>query len=289
MALALPEAITVEIPTKHRLLLCGSTDGLGFVQDVLKAAGYTSVWASISHPISPHVRALLSSVDLVLLNVSLSNSDILSTIHELDAAIGICSVRPRLLCFSTSYRRPDFVLRIERSGARYLRVDGPAMLLEGIEILLAEMSELQRKGPCFQIVHRFSQGSCAPGEEVSAILLGHSGNYFQLPLALPQRLVFDFLAQRRIALDSLQIVSGLSGAWFYRDHAENSGQRQFKKIRRQTVKVLVQRIREAMSCSFAKAALRFDPSDVLRSCPAVGSKRVLYKLHADVQWHHPPG
>jgi hypothetical protein len=84
----------------------------------------------------------------------------------------------------------------------------------------------------------------------------------------------------------LQIVSGLSGDWFYREHASNSGRRQVKKIRRATVKVLVQRIREAMASTFAKAHTRFDPCDVLRSWPAEGSTRVLYKLHADVHWDH---
>jgi hypothetical protein len=50
--------------------------------------------------------------------------------------------------------------------------------------------------------------------------------------------------------------------------------------------VLVQRIREAMASTFAKAQVNFDPCDVLRSWPAEGSTTVLYKLHADVHWDH---
>jgi hypothetical protein len=104
-----------------------------------------------------------------------------------------------------------------------------------------------------------------------------------------ERLVFDFLAHhRRIALDSLQIVAGLSGDWFYRDHAANSGHKQVKRIRRATVKVLIQRIRKAMASTLARAGLRLDPYDVLRSCPAEGTNRVLYKLHGDVRWVHEP-
>ena len=107
------------------------------------------------------------------------------------------------------------------------------MLLEAIDLLFAEMNELDRNGPSFKIVHCYSQGSCAPGEEVSAVLLADHGEFRQLPLAVVERLVFDFLAQhRRIGLDSSQIVSGLSGGWFYREHAANSGHRQVKRVRR---------------------------------------------------------
>jgi hypothetical protein len=163
------------------------------------------------------------------------------------------------------------------------------MLLEAIDLLLIEMNELERNGPTFSVVHRYSQqGICAPGEEVSAIMLAHAGDFFHLSVGLAERLVFDLLAQhRRIALDASQVVSGISGDWFYRDHASNSGHRQVKKIRKATVKVLVQRIREEMASAFAKARLTFDPYDVLRSCPAAGTNRVLYKLHGRVIWHHP--
>jgi hypothetical protein len=81
-------------------------------------------------------------------------------------------------------------------------------------------------------------------------------------------------------------MSGLSGGWLFRDHASNSGHRQGKKIRRATIKVLVQRIREAMAGAFEEAHLNFDPRNVLRSCYTEGSKRVLYKLQADVRWRH---
>ncbi len=143
---------------------------------------------------------------------------------------------------------------------------------------------------CSSVLHRparVESGSCAPGEEISAIFLVHRQRHFQLPLGLAQRLLFDFFAQhRRISLDSLQILSGLTGDWFYRDHAANSGCRQTRKIRRQAIKVLVQRIREAMEFVFEQARLTCDPWDVLRSRSAVGTKRALYRLHAEVYWSH---
>jgi hypothetical protein len=151
------------------------------------------------------------------------------------------------------------------------------------------MNELEQSGPTFQIVHRFSQGSCAPGEEVSAILWAHNGDFRQLPLAMVERLVFELLAQRRrLALDSLQIVSALSGDWFFREHAANSGHKQLKRVRRATVKVIVQRIRDAMTSTFGKAHLGCDSRDVLRSCLAEGTNRVLYQLRARIVWDHQP-
>jgi len=287
MPLVIPESTTIHVSAKPELLMCGTTGGSDAMLEPIRAHGYGVMAAPVSCPVSTPVRALLSGVDIVLLDVTMSSRDVLNTIDALTASLGICSVRPRLLCFSTAHRNPHFVMAIEKCGVRYVRVASPSILLEAIDLLLAEMNELQRNGPCFQIIHRFSQGSCAPGEEVSAALLVHHGEFLQVPLAVVERLVFDFLAQhRRIALDSLQIVSGLSGDWFYRDHAVNSGHKQVKRIRRATVKVLVQRIREAMASTFAKVGLRFDPRDVLRSCPAEGTNRVLYRLHAGVRWHH---
>jgi len=287
MPLVVPELASIQIPTKSRLLICGPIADSAVSLEAIKARGYVIELCNISRPIPTHLRTLLSTADLALLDITTGDRNILNTVHDLNTAIGICSVRPRILCFSTVHRNPRFVLGIEKCGARYVRVANPSMLVEAIELLVAEMNELERDGPCFQILHRYSQGTCAPGEEVSAVLLADHGEFRQLPLAVVERLVFDFLAQhRRIALDSSQIVSGLAGGWFYREHAANSGHREVKRVRRATVKIIVQRIRDAMTSTFTKAHARFDPRDVLRSCPAGGTNRVLYKLHADVRWHH---
>lgn len=274
---------------RPHILTIDTTDGGCPWAKLLRAHGYCSQHITISHPISAQVRSLLTAADIVLLDLTTSTEDMLYTISELQAAIGICNLRPRILSFSSVCRRPQFVLNAQQCGARYVRITAPEVLFEAIDLLLAEMDELERKGPRFEIIHTFSRfGWCAPGEEISAVLLSHGGSFFQLPLGLAQRFVFDFLAQRRIAVDSLQVVSGLAGNWFYREHASNTGQRQLKKIRRPTVKVIIQRIREAMASTFADAQLEFRPYDVLRSCYADGSKRVLYKLHADVRWRHVP-
>jgi hypothetical protein len=160
------------------------------------------------------------------------------------------------------------------------------MLFEAIEVVIAEMTDMERSGPQFLIVHRFSRGICAPGEEISAVFWRRNSGLLQLKIGMAERLVFDFLAQRRIAVDSLQMVSGLAGDWFFREHASNSEQRQIKKIRRATIKVLVQRIRAAMALSFREANVGFDPYNVLRSCPAQDSNRVLYRLCAEIRWQH---
>ena len=271
---------------KARMLLYREADGRDSIQEVIRSNGYHVV---VRNEIiqTPNELKSLPGVDIVLVDITSSSHKVLATVQALNAAIGICRVRPRLLCFSRAYRSPKFVLPIEKCGARYVRVESLSTLVEAIDLLLAEMNELDRNGPTFRIVHRFSQGSCAPGEEVSAVLLVHNGDFRQLPLAVVERLVFELLAQRRrIALDSLQIVSAMSGDWFFREHAANSGHKQIKRLRRATVKVIIQRIRDAMATTFGKANLCFDSHDVLRSCLAEGTNRVLYRLQADVRWRH---
>jgi hypothetical protein len=277
------------ISTSPRILIIASNDVRCPWVELLRAHGHSVEHITTSRPISTHVRSLLSTADVVLLDLTASTEDMLNTIYELQAAIGICNLRPRILSFSSVHRRPQLILNAQKCGVRYVRITSPEVLIDAVDVLLAEMSDLEHNGPRFEIIHSFCRvGCCAPGEEISAVLLSHAGSFFQLPLGLAQRFVFDFLAQRRIAVDSLQVVSGLGGDWFYREHASNSGQRQPKKIRRPTVKVIIQRIREAMEFTFANAQLKFNPYDVLRSSYAEGSKRVLYKVHADVRWRHIP-
>jgi hypothetical protein len=275
------------ISSKPRILICGLADGPKSWLENLRAFGCLAEQMPLCRPISLNVRTLLAAVDVVLLDLTTSSHDVLETIRDLVSVIGICMPRPRLLCFSSAHRNPHFVLGVQKSGARYVRISSPEMLLEAVDLLVAEIHEPERNGPCFQIVHRFSQGICAPGEEISAVLLERAGDFFQLPLGLTERFVFDFVAQRRLAVDSLQIVSGLSGDRFYSQHAANSGHKQVNKVRRPTIKVSAQRIRDGMSSAFDEARVGFDPYDVLRSCLAEGTNRVLYKLCAQVRWQHP--
>jgi hypothetical protein len=249
--------------------------------------GYGIAIGNLSNPFLPHMRTLLSHADVVLVDVTVGRHEMIDFVQKLRTARCLSGAAPRILCFSTTRRNPRFVLELGKCGVRYARISDPAMLIESMEILLAEETDFELTGPRFCIAHRFSQGTCAPGEEVAAIEL-HSGGFFQLPLSLSQRLVFNLLAESRgIALDSFQIVARLNG-WFYRDHGLNSGVRQSVKVRVATIKVLVQRIRQAMASTFVKADLKCDPDSVLRSFPAEGSKRALYLLHADIRWDHRP-
>jgi hypothetical protein len=269
-------------------MICGLTDGPKSRLEDLRAFGCPAERMLLSRPISLHARTLLAAVDIVLLDLTTSSHDVLETIRDLISAIGICTARPRLLCFSLAHRNPQFVLGAQKCGARYVRISNPEMLVEAIDLLVAEIREQERSGPCFHIVHRFSQGICAPGEEISAVLLESAGDFFQLALGLTERFVFDFVAQRRLAVDSLQIVSGLSGDRFYSQHAANSGHKQINRVRRPTIKVSAQRIRDGMSSAFGEAKVEFDPYQILRSCVAEGTNRVLYKLCAQIRWQHIP-
>ncbi len=230
---------------------------------------------------------LVEQCDVALLDISTIPQSVLATLERVNAAIGIGNVRPRVLCYSTVHRNPSLVLNLQKCGARYARVSGPETLIEAIELLLCEMNEIEYHRPSFRIVHRYSRGTCRPGEEVTAVMWSNGGDFLHVPLGLAERLVFDLLARhRRIPLDSLQIVSTFRGDPFFQEHALNSGQRQVGRVRRPTVKVHVQRIRSAMASAFTSAHLLFNPKDVVRSGLAEGTNKVLYKLHADVRWQH---
>lgn len=273
---------------KARLMICGTDITSESVREMCRANGYYLAPDTFDPTQLARVQTLDHNFDIVVLDVTHMGVDFLKALEGVQSAASIWNLRPRILCFSTAHRNPQFVLRIERSGAKYIRVDSLPLLIEAVDVLFAEMLYLDRNGPCFEIIHGFSQGSCAPGEEISAVLLLHNSSYVQLRLPLAQRFVFDYLSQhRRIAVDSLQITSGLSAGWFYRDHAANSGIRQMKKIRQAAVKVLIQRIRDAMDDAFHATRLNMKAEDVLRSCLAEGSTRVLYRLNAEVRWRHP--
>lgn len=268
------------------LLADGSTEN---IVTPLRRAGYE---IDIHLPLTPStlaLRALAEDRDIILIDISIQPRNVLETLKTLNNTAGIDGIRPRTLCFSTVHRNPNFVADIQRCGVRHVRISDAAMLLEAIALMLWEMNELERHGPEFRITHRYSQGLCAPGEVIEAVeILGSEGSYHHLPLALTERLIFEVLARhQRIASDSLQIVTSIRGEWFFRDYGVNAGSRQTIKVRRPTVKVSIERIRKALAIVFEKTNISLDPYDVLRSCLAVGTNRVLYKLHGRVEWSHP--
>lgn len=244
----------------------------------LRTHGYKVTEVALAHSSLP-----LFDVDVVLVDVTAMGFEFLSAVREISASMALCNPHGRLLCVSAASRNPRFVLGLEKCGARYVRIGNSALLIEAVELAVSEVRSIALTKPHFLIVHGFSQGSCAPGEAIGAVLADNGGQLAQLSLPLAQRFIFDFVAKNRgIAMDSLQITSGIRGGWFYRNHASNSGVRQTKRIRPATIKVLVQRIRDAM----VRAGIRFDPCIVLRAIPAEGSKRVLYRLDAEVDWLH---
>ena len=227
-----------------------------------------------------------TQTQIVLIDVATGRYDLIETINTVRSRLCLSCSEFRILCYSSVPRNPNFVLEIEKRGARYVRATEPAMLAEWIAITYADLAGFARGGPNFRIVHRFSQGSCAPGEAIDVVELWVRGKPFQLHLSLSQRFVFDLLARNRsVALDAFQIASGVRG-WFYRDHGKNGGFRYTTKVCVPTVKVVAQRIRQAMANTFVEAGLPADPYNVLRSFYAEGSRRALYRLHAHIHWEH---
>lgn len=277
------EAETLAKP-RVRTLLCVDLPDPALV--AMRACGYGVVAMSPFQLLMSSMGPILTHTDIVLLDVTAGGQDKIDAVRKIRSAICMMGSACPILCISTARRNPRFILELIKCGARYARISDMAMLVEAIDLRLAESEQIDQVGPCFRVRHRFSRGSCAPGEEIASVELLENGDLFQLPLALSGRFLFNYLAENRaIALDAFQIASGLSG-WFYREHGLNGGIRQTTKVRVATVKVLVQRIRRAMAAAFQRAQLIRDPYDVLRSFPAEGSKRALYRLRAEIRWEH---
>jgi len=268
------------------LLLCGASITPAPVRDALTARGFTVVDADLSQSVLGYASPVLTGPDVVLVNVTPWAEEPSKEIKFVKSKLLAIASGARLLCFSATRRSPHFVLKLMEHGARFTRIADAVTLIEAVELILAEDALVSKRIPTFRIEHGFSQGACAPGEEVTAVQCLRVGMKFQLHLALAERLVFNLFGQNRtIAMDAAQVVSGLGG-WFFRDHARNSGNRQIVKVRVPTVKVIVQRIRKAMAVAFDKAGTPFNPYDVLQSFHAEGTNRVLYKLNAAVLFEH---
>ncbi len=273
-------------PGRTRILLASS--GTEAMLEPMRSYGHDIVVADLSRPSTVQVRLLLQSVEIVLVDVSLASRAVLTTIHDLAAVIEMCDVPPRLLCFATAHRNGQFALAIENCGARYARVADPPMLLEAIDVLLADIEDIRKNRPSYLILHSFAlDGGCREGESVEAVLFPRDIADPQLRLALTERLTFDFLAQHpRLSFDARQIAAALNALPFYCEHGANAGVLQRVKVRVPAIKVIVGRIRHAMTIKFNEAHLQIDPFEVLKSFRAAGTNRVLYKLHADCRVIH---
>lgn len=164
-----------------------------------------------------------------------------------------------------------------------------SLLLDKVDVVLTELSELRSSGPHFWIYHRFREPGChcAAGEEIAAVYLWCGTNEYWLPLPLALRIVFDFLAHSRLPLNAAQISAGITASAFYRNHGANSRSnlRFTRRIAKSSVKEFVKRIRKALAIAFAEAHLELDPLAVLRSEKTVGNQ-VAYLLKARCEWLH---
>lgn len=163
-------------------------------------------------------------------------------------------------------------------------------VLDKVDLLVAEISQLRTAGPHFCIVHRFRiPGSrCLPGEEVFSVFLVYREREYHLRLSLALRILFDFLARHsRFPQSARQIELGIRADEFYKRHARNAtGQAAItRRIAHSTVRVLTERLKRALSLAFNEANLPIDPDKVLVSEKTVGIE-VLIQLKARCTWVH---
>jgi hypothetical protein len=164
------------------------------------------------------------------------------------------------------------------------------LVLEQVELLLAELAELRCRGPHFRIHHRFRKPGtvCSHGEEILAVCLVHSGREYCLPLSLALRILFDYLAQHtRFPQSAAQIEAGIRADRFYTQHASAvMGKDKFTRtIPRSYVRVYIGRLRSALTDAFQNAGLLIDASAVILTQKTVMNE-VGYRTNANFTWIH---
>ncbi len=163
-------------------------------------------------------------------------------------------------------------------------------VLNGVDLLLAELKNLRKAGSHFCIIHRFRMpgSDCLPCEEIFAVFLVHRGREYHLRLSLALRILFDYLARHtRLPQSARQIELGVRADDFYKKHARNATGRSVltRSIPRSAVKVYVKRLHRALSWAFQEANIGMDPGDVLIAQKTVGNE-VGYQLKARCDWTH---
>lgn len=163
-------------------------------------------------------------------------------------------------------------------------------IIEEVDVLVAELRELNAEGPHFKILHRFhAPGTdCAPAEEVAGIYLVHRGQEYHLRLSLALRLLFDYLARHsHLPQSASQIETGIRAGRFYTEHAAAvMGAEKFtRSIPRSYVRVYIKRLRLALTCTFQEANLELAADAVLISQETVMNE-IGYRLKATCEWAH---
>ena len=163
-------------------------------------------------------------------------------------------------------------------------------VVDGVNLLLAELRVLKSQGPHLMIAHRFRKPGmlCAPGEEVVVTYLVHRGRHYPLRLSLALRMLIDYLAKHsQLPQSASQIEAGMRADPFYLRHGDNAFSRNGlkRRISRSAVKEYVKRLREALALGFREAGLNLDPRQVIVSEPTVMNE-VGYRLKATIEWFH---
>jgi len=165
--------------------------------------------------------------------------------------------------------------------------DRSFLVLEEIDVLLAESRELASVGPHFKIVHRSRDAGwgCLPGEDVVAAYLSYRARDYQLQFSTTTTLLFDFLARhRRIAQTASEIERSIRSDAFCIAQRRRI-QRPKALPHRTSIKMHVKRIRVALASAFKDAGFLLDPADVLISQVTNGNQ-VAYQLRATIAWQH---
>ena len=163
-------------------------------------------------------------------------------------------------------------------------------IIEEVDVLVAELRELNESGPHFRIVHRFHVPGtdCAPGEEVAAVYLVYRGQEYHLRLSLALLLLFDYLARHtHLPQSATQIEAGMRAKQLYQEHAANarSTQKFTRSIPRSYIRVYISRLQLAIEEVLRRAELSMDPCAVLITQDTV-TNEVLYSLKAIFEWRH---
>jgi hypothetical protein len=163
-------------------------------------------------------------------------------------------------------------------------------VVDGVDLLLAELRVLKSQGPHLRIVHRFREPGtlCAPGEEIAVVYLVHRSHLYPLPLSLALRMLIDYLGKHsHFPQSASQIEAGIRADSFYLKHGTNAMLHNGLKRRfsRSAIKEYVKRLRVALELAFEEAGLNLDPREVIVSKPTV-TNEVGYGLKATVEWFH---
>ncbi len=163
-------------------------------------------------------------------------------------------------------------------------------VIDGVDLLLAELRLLKSQGPHLRIVHRFREPGmlCAPGEEIVIVFLVYRGQRYALRLSLALRLLVDYLAKHaHFPQSASQIEAGMRADPFYLKHGTNAilhnGLK--RRISRSAIKQYVKRLRLALGLAFRDAGLNLNPLHVVVSEPTLMNE-VGYRLNATVEWFH---